>query len=208
MLRGVVDGVGPDEAAARLTHERIRTYAAETPTVYLPTMTPRPRLASPSAGPSGPRGRGRSRDQLRDQRPDQAPDRGGLRLRLGPDPVPALELGSADGAQHLWRDGRAGSTYSMERELPTGRVENGLKVFAREHPNEFGIRTTTGPTPFVYHYGFASDRAATIVHLEATVELPGVAGVLGPLASRGIRRGVDANFADLKRTLEGSARSA
>jgi len=40
LLRGVVDGVGSDEAAERLTHERIRAYAAETPTVYLPTHDP------------------------------------------------------------------------------------------------------------------------------------------------------------------------
>jgi glyoxylase-like metal-dependent hydrolase (beta-lactamase superfamily II) len=33
LLRGAVDGVGPDEAAERLTHQRIRAYAAETPTV-------------------------------------------------------------------------------------------------------------------------------------------------------------------------------
>ena len=40
LLRGVVDGVGPDEAAERLTHKRIRAYAAETPTVYLPAHDP------------------------------------------------------------------------------------------------------------------------------------------------------------------------
>jgi N-acyl homoserine lactone hydrolase len=40
MLRGVVDGVGSDEAAERLTHERIRAYADETPTVYLPAHDP------------------------------------------------------------------------------------------------------------------------------------------------------------------------
>jgi glyoxylase-like metal-dependent hydrolase (beta-lactamase superfamily II) len=40
LLRGVVDGVGPDEAAERLTHERIRAYAADTPTVYLPAHDP------------------------------------------------------------------------------------------------------------------------------------------------------------------------
>ena len=34
MLRGIVDGPSPDEAAAQLTHERIRALAAETPTVY------------------------------------------------------------------------------------------------------------------------------------------------------------------------------
>ena len=48
LLRDVVDGVGPDEAAEHLTHERIRAYAAETPTVYLPTHDPetRARLAT------------------------------------------------------------------------------------------------------------------------------------------------------------------
>ena len=40
LLRGVVDGVGPDEAAERLTHERILAYAAGTPTVYLAAHDP------------------------------------------------------------------------------------------------------------------------------------------------------------------------
>jgi N-acyl homoserine lactone hydrolase len=40
MLRGAVDGVGPDEDAERLTHERIRAYALATPTVYLPAHDP------------------------------------------------------------------------------------------------------------------------------------------------------------------------
>ena len=40
MLRGLVDGVGSDEDAERLTHARIRTYAAATPTVYLPAHDP------------------------------------------------------------------------------------------------------------------------------------------------------------------------
>jgi glyoxylase-like metal-dependent hydrolase (beta-lactamase superfamily II) len=35
MLRGVVDGPSPDDAIAQLTHQRIRAFAAETPTVYL-----------------------------------------------------------------------------------------------------------------------------------------------------------------------------
>jgi carbon monoxide dehydrogenase subunit G len=101
--------------------------------------------------------------------------------------------------------GEPGSTYSMERELPTGRVENELEVFARERPTEFGIRTTSGPTPFSYRYRFAADGAVTVVDLEARVELPGVAAMLGPLAARAVRRGVDANFAALKRTLEEAA---
>ena len=40
LLHRVVDGIGPDEAAERLTHERILTYAAQTPTVYLPAHDP------------------------------------------------------------------------------------------------------------------------------------------------------------------------
>ena len=40
MLRGAVDGIAPDEAAARRTLERIRTYVGATPTVYLPSHDP------------------------------------------------------------------------------------------------------------------------------------------------------------------------
>jgi uncharacterized protein YndB with AHSA1/START domain len=94
--------------------------------------------------------------------------------------------------------GGRGSTYSMQRELPGGRVENDLEVFARKSPTEFGIRTTSGPTPFVYRYRFDRDGAGTVVRLQAGVELPGVAGALGPLATRAVRRGVDANFAALR----------
>jgi ligand-binding SRPBCC domain-containing protein len=104
--------------------------------------------------------------------------------------------------------GEPDSTYSMERELPTGTVENELAVFARERPSEFGIRTTSGPTPFIYRYRFAADGPHTVVRLEAKVELPGVAAVLGPLAARGVKRGVDANFATLKRALEDGAADA
>jgi len=105
-------------------------------------------------------------------------------------------------------NGEPGSTYSMKRELPTGQVQTGLEVFARKQPSEFGIRTTRGPTPFVYHYGFVCAGAHTIVHLDATVALPGVAAVLAPLAARSVRRGVDANSVSLKRTLEEGAADA
>ena len=104
--------------------------------------------------------------------------------------------------------GEVGSTYSMRRELPAGQVENELEVLVHERPSEFVIRTTSGPTPFLYRYRFASDGAGTVVHLGASVQLPGVAGMLGPLAARAVRRGVDANFTVLQRTLEGSPRNA
>jgi N-acyl homoserine lactone hydrolase len=40
MLRGTVDGVGPDEDAERLTHQQIRAYAGAHPTVYLVAHDP------------------------------------------------------------------------------------------------------------------------------------------------------------------------
>jgi N-acyl homoserine lactone hydrolase len=40
MLRGVADGVGADDQVERLTHERIRAYAAANPTVYLVAHDP------------------------------------------------------------------------------------------------------------------------------------------------------------------------
>jgi hypothetical protein len=40
------------------------------------------------------------------------------------------------------------------------------------------------------------------VELSAEVELSGIAGALGPLGARVVKRGVDSNFADLKRILE------
>ena len=52
-----------------------------------------------------------------------------------------------------------GATYSMVRELPGGRAENDLEVRALRRPTEFDIRTTSGPTPFVYRYRFTDEGA-------------------------------------------------
>ncbi|MGH3034883.1 MAG: SRPBCC family protein [Gaiellaceae bacterium] len=94
------------------------------------------------------------------------------------------------------------STYSMERELPTGRVVNELEIVAHERPGEFALRTTLGPTPFAYRYRFAAENGETVVQLDAAFELEGAAALLGPLAARAVRRGVDDNFAALKEFLE------
>jgi glyoxylase-like metal-dependent hydrolase (beta-lactamase superfamily II) len=40
MLRGIVDGVAPDDGDAKATLDRIRAYATEAPTVYLPSHDP------------------------------------------------------------------------------------------------------------------------------------------------------------------------
>jgi uncharacterized protein YndB with AHSA1/START domain len=98
--------------------------------------------------------------------------------------------------------GEPGSTFLMRRELPTGPAENTLEVLERTPPEGFVIRTTSGPTPFVYRYRFIADGAATILELDATVDLAGLAALAGPLAGRAVKRGVDANLATLKRIQE------
>jgi uncharacterized protein YndB with AHSA1/START domain len=95
-----------------------------------------------------------------------------------------------------------GSTYSMERELPGGRAENELEIVALDSPREFTIRTTSGPTPFRYRYQLRSENGETIVSLDAEVELEGAAAFTAPLARRAVRKGVDDNFAALKKLLE------
>jgi uncharacterized protein YndB with AHSA1/START domain len=93
------------------------------------------------------------------------------------------------------------STYSMVRELPTGRAVNELEVVASE-PRKFTIRTTAGPTPFLYRYQFSAENGETVVKLDADVELPGAAAFLPQLARRLVKKGVTDNFATLKQILE------
>ena len=100
-----------------------------------------------------------------------------------------------------------GKRYVMHRSLPTGRAENGLEVVEREAPTRFAVRTTSGPTPFLYRYSLSEEGAATVVALDASVELDGPFALLGPLAGRAVRRGIDANLATLREVLErGAAR--
>jgi ligand-binding SRPBCC domain-containing protein len=106
------------------------------------------------------------------------------------------------------REGGTGSTYVMERELPTGRAVNRLDVVTSEAPREFTVRASAGPTPFLYRYRFSSQNGETVVNLDAEVELPGAAALVPPLARRAIKRGVDDNLATLKRVLELGDRSS
>ena len=103
-------------------------------------------------------------------------------------------------------DNGTGSTYVMERELPTGRAVNELEVVASERPTDFAIRATAGPTPFVYRYRFAADNDETVMQLDAEIELPGAAALLPQLARRAVKKGVEDNFATLKQILETARR--
>jgi hypothetical protein len=183
--------------------EHPEAYAGATPTVYLPSHDPRNR---------------RSARRAADRRSGRAEGGRVTRLttsvRIGcpldevfafvSEPLNFPRWNSAVRAvrKTRGRDGEMGSTYTMERELPRGSVQNELEVFARRLPIEFGIRTTSGPTPFSYRYRFSTANGQALVELDAVLELDGPAALLGPLAGRAVKRGVDDNFAELKRILE------
>jgi Polyketide cyclase / dehydrase and lipid transport len=95
-----------------------------------------------------------------------------------------------------------GTSYVMHRSLPTGPAENRLEIVECEAPTRFAIRTTSGPTPFLYRYSLTDADAATIVALDASVELDRAFGLLGPLAGRAVKRGIDDNLATLRAVLE------
>jgi uncharacterized protein YndB with AHSA1/START domain len=99
------------------------------------------------------------------------------------------------------QDGAA-STYSMARTLPSGRAVNELEVVASERPRTFAIRTTAGPTPFLYRYKLSRENGETVMKLDAEVELRGAAGFLPQLARPLVKKGVNDNLATLKQILE------
>jgi uncharacterized protein YndB with AHSA1/START domain len=100
-------------------------------------------------------------------------------------------------------DNELGSTYVMERNLPSGRVVNELKIVSRERPSEFAIQTTSGPTPFSYHFRFTPTGRSTLIQVDAEADLGAAADLLAPLVRRAVQKGVDENLATLKTILEG-----
>ncbi len=93
--------------------------------------------------------------------------------------------------------------YRMVRELPSGVAENHLEVIAARSPDFVVIEASDGPTPFTYRYEIHGVNGGTELELDAEVELGGAAALLGPLAARAVKRGVDENLATLKTLLEG-----
>src|SRR6188472_2976076 len=75
------------------------------------------------------------------------------------DPIEFPHWNSAVQAVHSTstHPGEVGSTFLMRRHLPTGPAENTLEILERTPPTAFAIRTTSGPTPFVYRYRLTAD---------------------------------------------------
>jgi hypothetical protein len=96
-----------------------------------------------------------------------------------------------------------GTRYKMIRKLPNGRAENTLEISNYQPDSRLTIRTTSGPTPFVYHYSFEPRNEATEISLRTEIEEDGLPYNLPKfIASRAIKRGVRDNLRTLKSILE------
>ena len=93
---------------------------------------------------------------------------------------------------------RGDGRYVMHRRLPSGPAVNELEVIERNPPTAFAVRTTSGPTPFVYRYALEPTDGGTLVTLQAEAEVPGPA----VLVKHAVKHGVDANLATFKAVVE------
>ena len=96
-----------------------------------------------------------------------------------------------------------GTRYKMIRQLPDGRSENTIEISNYRPNSELTIRTTSGPTPFIYHYSFEPKEDSTRVSLRTEIEEGNLPFKLPKfLASQAIKSGVKDNLQTLKSILE------
>jgi hypothetical protein len=107
---------------------------------------------------------------------------------------------------------RKGATYRMIRELPRGEVENILEVVEFVPNHEIVLKTTSGPTPFLYSYLFESISSGTKITLESQSlsehlgrDVGGIASILpDSILEPFVKKGVLSNLQTLKTILESS----
>jgi hypothetical protein len=97
----------------------------------------------------------------------------------------------------------AGSRYAMSRRLPQGDVDDELEVVTIDPPRELVLRTIGGATPFTYRYTLSARHdGGTLLQLVAEVQLGPTAELLGPVARRAVRHGIDDNLQTLRAILD------
>jgi uncharacterized protein YndB with AHSA1/START domain len=98
-----------------------------------------------------------------------------------------------------------GARFRMVRSLPGGLAHNDVEVASYERNGEVAFVSTSGPTPFRYHYRVEPVADGTRLTLNGDISgdgLPGLAGHLGGLAGRLFKQGMRTNLNELKRILE------
>jgi uncharacterized protein YndB with AHSA1/START domain len=96
-----------------------------------------------------------------------------------------------------------GTRFRMLRELPWGKVENEYEIIEYVPSSKITIKTTSGPTPFVYKYALSPIEGGTRLALEGEGDTSDVTHVPGFLMKVAVKRGVRANLEKLKEILEG-----
>jgi uncharacterized membrane protein len=97
--------------------------------------------------------------------------------------------------------------FRMVRSLPGGPVHNDVEVTTDIPGEQVAFASTSGPTPFRYHYQVAPTTDGTRLTLDAEISgagLPGPAARFSGLAERFFERGMKKNLHALKRILESS----
>jgi uncharacterized protein YndB with AHSA1/START domain len=100
------------------------------------------------------------------------------------------------------RERVVGSTYRMERDLPSGRVRNDIKAFAHEYPAEFGIRTMSGPNPVRLPVRILLTPRRDAGPARPSVRAERCRNPVGAARRRAVKHGVEDNLNELKNILE------
>jgi uncharacterized protein YndB with AHSA1/START domain len=98
-----------------------------------------------------------------------------------------------------------GARFRMLRSLPGGPAYNDVEVTSYQRNSEVTFASTSGPTPFRYHYRVESVADGTRLTLNGDIGgegLPGLAAHLGGLAGQFFKQGMRSNLRVLKRILE------
>jgi uncharacterized protein YndB with AHSA1/START domain len=98
-----------------------------------------------------------------------------------------------------------GTRFHMVRSLPGGPSHNDVEVTSYQLDKEVTFASTSGPTPFRYHYRVEPITDGTRLTLNGEINgegLPGPAARLGSLTSRLFQQGMKKNLHVLKRVLE------
>jgi uncharacterized protein YndB with AHSA1/START domain len=98
-----------------------------------------------------------------------------------------------------------GARFRMMRSLPGGPAHNDVEVASYELDKEVTFTSTSGPTPFRYHYRVEPIAYGTRLTLNGEISgegLPGPAGHLGALAGQLFKQGMKRNLQVLKGVLE------
>ena len=173
MLRGMVDGVGARRGCGTPHAQADPRLRAENPTVYLVAHDPDTGIGSPNAASSQRSKRSWRHDRLQTSVNIERPVEEVFAYVSDPRNLPAWNSAVQAVRPTSPATNGVGSTYSMKRQLPTGRRPTSSRSSpASRHASSRSARRRGQP-----HSSTATDLAAqngeTVVQLDAQVELAG-----------------------------------